>query len=524
MYNFVMENTIKSKVIQVKEKYKYNFILTLIIFILFLVSGYSSDIKEYSIFINNIEVEFNHGIYSKDNEQYIHIDDLINTFEDNIFHDKISGKIIITTCDKLIKISKDDDTQILKIGNDIFVNIKCIMNHIGNNIVISKDKIYISDVKIVDGIVIKNRVEIYDKVDGKVLIHLNKKDKVKIYNDNNFNTQMISVEAVVENKIYYGNSLKDNFSYEFAGNNEQDTINKFIMVKADDKISLNTDTQYVDMVTINMFRLSGVNSLSRLEYTKNISSNIDVIATIDNGQRAANYDSDIVTRMLNSESNRGKVIQQIVSETKNVSGINIDFGNLKVSDKENYTQFIRELSAVMHGNNKKVIVNAVNSQYIDVHAIAKAVDYIVIQPYYARTISSKTSGPISGVNYVEQSIINVLDLGIDGSKIILEIPAYTILWTERQGTVINAEQYNMKAMKAYLKENNIQFKLDNISGQNYIYYTKGITTYKMWLEDIYSITKKIELLNKYKLAGVSIYKSGMEANEIYGIISKVLQK
>ena len=118
----------------------------------------------------------------------------------------------------------------------------------------------------------------------------------------------------------------------------------------------------------------------------------------------------------------------------------------------------------------------------------------------------------------------VISKAIDSAKVILEMPAYTILWTERRGTVINAEQYNMKTSQAYLKENNIESKLDKVSGQNYINYTKGITTYKMWLEDEYSITQKTNIANSYNLAGVSIYRSGMEQKEIYSSVSKYLEK
>ena len=120
--------------------------------------------------------------------------------------------------------------------------------------------------------------------------------------------------------------------------------------------------------------------------------------------------------------------------------------------------------------------------------------------------------------------IDIVNENIDTNKVILELPAYTILWTERRGTVINAEQYNMKTMQAYLVENNIPAKLDSSSRQNYINYTKGITTYKMWLEDEYSIMEKSKLADKYNLAGVSIYRSGMELKTIYNNISTILNK
>ena len=65
---------------------------------------------------------------------------------------------------------------------------------------------------------------------------------------------------------------------------------------------------------------------------------------------------------------------------------------------------------------------------------------------------------------------------------------------------------------------------DNSSKQNHMIYTKGITTYKMWLEDEYSIIEKTKLASKYNLVGISLYKSGMEQDSIYGKIELELNK
>ena len=521
-----MKDTVRYKIKIILQSYGYNTILTLMIFILFWVGGYSYAIKEYDIFLNNKKIELKHGICSKNSEQYIHIEDLIDVFSDNVYYDKISGKIILTTHDRLIKISNDDDKYIEIIDNEKYCNLYKIMNDIQNNITISRCNIYISTLKYVDGTVIKNRVELYDKTNGNVLCYLKKQDSVKIYLDKKATESgknIITVEASINGKKYYGNALNTNFNYIIPDETIEREYKKVVLVKADNLVSASTDLRDVDMVALNMFRLSSINSLTKLEYIDNISDGVKVVATINNGQKSSNYDSDIVTGMLNSESNRERIIQQVLDNTGDLAGVNLDFSEFKVSDRDNYTQFIKELSAIMHQNNKMVIVNVDNSKYIDVQQISKVVDYIVIRPYFARTISSKTSGPISSIYYVEQSIKNMLQNNLDCYKVILEIPAYTILWTERRGTIINAEQYNMKAMESYIKNNNVNFKLDNVSGQNFLNYTKGITTYKMWLEDRYSIVQKLELVNKHNLAGVSIYKSGMEIKDIYEDISKAFE-
>ena len=75
----------------------------------------------------------------------------------------------------------------------------------------------------------------------------------------------------------------------------------------------------------------------------------------------------------------------------------------------------------------------------------------------------------------------------------------------------------MQAANEYLKENNIKPEYNEASGQNYVSYTKGIVTYKMWLEDELSIGKKMGMAYYQELAGICIYKSGEELKSLYSI-------
>lgn len=520
-----MEKIVNINFKKIYSKYKYTAILILIIFILFLILGYSNFEQKFLLILNDEKVKLSHEIYTKSNEQYIHIDDLTDVFSENIYNDKIAGKLIITSYDTLVKINYNDTDYIVKQEDNTYCNLEKILSHIDYNVVVSKNKIYVLYNKYIKGEVKNNRVEVYDKTNSNILCYLDKQSNVAIYLDSNFNDtskKMVNIVVSINGRQYYGKVLKQNLDFEYEQQQEENSNKKVILVKADKELKENTDVRYVDLVAINMYRLSNVNSLTRLDYSNNTYEGADVLATIDNNQKSSNYDMDIVTRMLNSEGNRYEIIQQILKGTDNIAGVNLNFENFKVSDKDNYTQFVKELAAVMHSNNKIISVNIPSTQYIDVKTISNVVDYIVIQPYADRTLSSKTSGPISSIPYVEGWIKNILAESIPSNKIIVEIPAYTILWTERRGTVINAERYNMTIMAQYIKENKIDVISDVVSGQNYINYTKGITTYKMWLEDEYSLTKKAQLAKVYNLAGVSIYMSGMEIKSVYNSIFKCI--
>ena len=524
MYNLGMKEVLKDKVEKYIQKYKYNTILTVIIFILFLICGYSNKNIKYDLYINDAQLNITHELIEKEGKIYIYTEDITNNFKDNITYDKLSGNYIITTYDSLKKIKKDNEEYVVKDEQEIYLNLIKVMKDINKTVIISKDKIYITDSEYIAGTIVKNRTELYDRLNNKVIGILDHKSQVKIQIDENLKNKDKEIVNVIVNKNNYGYILKENVEYKYEDIQSEEQYNKKVIVKAELKLSQNTNVQKVDGICFNMYRLSAVDDLTKLDYNINGVTKSKVYVTINNGQKFSNFDSDITSSMLNSHTNRYEIIKKIIKIAKDYAGVNIDFGNLKLTDKENYTQFIKELAALLHAEDKKIMVNIPSTNYIDVQSISKTANYIIIQPYMQRSLASKTSGPISSIGYVKNTIESIINSGVETNKIILEIPTYSILWTERKSTVINAEYYSMNSAKLYLKANNLKTSLDNSSGQNYINYTKGITTYKMWLEDEASVIKKVELVNEYGLGGVSVYKSGMETKNVYNIIQTNIEK
>ena len=96
---------------------------------------------------------------------------------------------------------------------------------------------------------------------------------------------------------------------------------------------------------------------------------------------------------------------------------------------------------------------------------------------------------------------------------------YSILWTERNGIVVDAQIYSSKLEQQYVLKNKIAVTKNEKIKQKYFEYSKGRIMYKMWLEDEYSIKNKIDLVKENKLKGISLYKLGYETKEIREVIS-----
>ena len=63
---------------------------------------------------------------------------------------------------------------------------------------------------------------------------------------------------------------------------------------------------------------------------------------------------------------------------------------------------------------------------------------------------------------------------------------------------------------------------DDSLKQNYAEYQKNGTTYKVWIEDKESIKCKLDLVNKYNLAGAAYWEKDRETEDIWEVVEETL--
>ena len=78
----------------------------------------------------------------------------------------------------------------------------------------------------------------------------------------------------------------------------------------------------------------------------------------------------------------------------------------------------------------------------------------------------------------------------------------------------------MNAAKKEYKAAGVKPAFDETTGQNFVTYTKGSSTFMIWLEDETSVKSRLELMNKYKLGGVAYWSLGQEEDGIWKTISE----
>ncbi len=535
-------------------------VMILAMFTLFTVSERFSNNEnaDLVIFGDNIDTEYKPFI--QDNGVYIAVDTIYKVIDENIFYDKSATKIIITTPTEVIKFKIDEKAMsknmetiptetCAKRENDVpYVDINLLKDVYDIKIEYNEKTNTISiDKKDLEDIPIKNdRVLVYADIstDSEVLEILNRNNTVTLYQDSLNHNRWFKVKT---DSGIVGYIAKSNIDEMYLSNeNEEPTEEEPAEENAQKYIMF---WQYgSNLTTLGEEKIEGVNVVSPTWYelkdsSGNISSEFsqsyydqakeygyEIWPIITNGIDSTSYTPETTSEMLSSEKSRENFIKNLLNIAKEnkLDGINIDFESMKDNDTDRdlFTQLIREMAPIFRNNGIKLSVDMYFVRYIDRTRVGEAADYVVLMGYDQRGAWSTESGSIAEISWVEENIESLInDSKIPSSKIILGIPFYTRLWTEKEGEKSpTTKVYTMKDCQEFLLNNGLSTVLDETSGQNYAEYTQGSYTYKLWLEDQDSIKKRVETVKKYDLAGVTAWRKGFETKETWQTIYDTLNQ
>ena len=239
---------------------------------------------------------------------------------------------------------------------------------------------------------------------------------------------------------------------------------------------------------------------------------------------------DTTSEIMNDYKLRNKLINNIVNLVVkyNLDGINIDFENMYMEDKAMFNRFLIELEPRLNEMGKVLTVDVTApdgsetwSMCFDRNTISKVADYIIFMAYDQYGASSNKEGTTAGCDWVEANITKFLGQeGVNPDKLVLAVPFYTRLWKEENGKV-SSETVDLKDVDKVIPANVEKRWNDNLK-QYYIEYTQNGAVYKMWIEDLKSISAKLDLINKYKLAGAAYWEKDRESSEVWDIVKEKL--
>jgi spore germination protein YaaH len=239
------------------------------------------------------------------------------------------------------------------------------------------------------------------------------------------------------------------------------------------------------------------------------------------------FDPDLTAELLSDDQKRQFFAREIVNLAKEhkLEGLNIDFENFHYDYRDHFTSFIAELAELCRSENLILSVDVAmpsGSEYwsmgYDRAALAAEADYIILMAYDEHWASSPVAGSVASLPWVEAGLQQLLK-EVPPAKLILGVPFYTRLWViDETGVapqVVNTWSYSMMRAAEIAAENEAKITFDDQAGQHVATYEMEGLIYKMWLEDTASMRRRLELVEKYNLAGLAGWRRGLETPEIW---------
>ena len=519
------------------------------------VIGFSDEIY---LMVEDVLIEDGDPVVLDEDELYFSFDIIKTYFDEDIYFDEVEDTLIITNGDRVKRYKVDEyegsvnskgyliDHPVRIINGKVYVPMELfedgyeivVQYYPETNAVVTDytDIYYLSGEIILQGASIRTDLDIKSP---KLLDHMEIGSKVYIYGEfeNWYKIRtMDGIPGFIEKQYIKINHRKDIYKTELLNRKEPRNTDS-------EKINLTWDYTYRKLVnTDNIVPIAGVNIMSPTWF-----SITDADGTIlDKGNREYvrkydelgygiwplidnSFDPDLTHELLKSSENREELINKILELYLDYGfeGINIDFENVHLKDKDLLTQFVRELYPIFKENGLMVsmaispISTSENwSLSFDRERLTKTTDYLMLMAYDQHWAASPIAGSVAQYSWVENGIKGVLEV-IPKEKLILAVPYYTRLWIEEDGKM-SSQALSMEVANGFINENNIQLIWDDESMQYYGEMEKEGKLYKIWLEDSNSLEYKASLIIKYDLAGIASWRKGFETEDIWAAINGVL--
>ncbi len=537
-------------------------VLLIVVAVILIVSpNFKKDPNEGKInFIinnNNVTAKMKYELFiNEDGVVYVSKDDMANYFDGQIYYDKDNNQLITTSDTKVAVISLNEKTMKLN-GTEV----KLLGTVIRKDGIIYVPISELQKVYNIEVVNINNAVVTVDSLDRELTkADTTKKVSVK------YNTKFISktVDKVGAGEKVIVVSEKDGWTKVRTTNGKlgyvktdkltnvvkvREKIEKEPQIKG--KINLVWDyySEYVSAPNRVGTTITGVNVVSPTFFALKNSENLSIIDKASKGgaeyvkwAKANGYKvwalfsnesmKTVTSNILNDYSQREKMIEEIVrlAIKYDVDGINVDFEYMNMSDKDVFSRFIIELAPRLreYGIVTSVDVTAPDgsenwSLCYDRDLLANEADYIVFMAYDQHGVSSTKAGTVAGCDWVEANIKKFVGQeAVAKEKIILGMPLYTRLWRTDNNGKVTSSVVNMNKIEQTLPKD-AKRTWDEDKKQYYVEYSSGNYTYEMWIEDAKSIEEKLNLINKYELAGGAFWEKDRETDDIWDIAKEVLQ-
>jgi spore germination protein len=247
------------------------------------------------------------------------------------------------------------------------------------------------------------------------------------------------------------------------------------------------------------------------------------------------FNQPTMHRVLTNPVARARGIRSLAALCRDnkFDGIQFDFENFHLNDKDAFTSFTREAvdsvhragctlsAAVVPRLNEDTGTNGYHKWIFenwraafDYKALADTLDFISYMTYAQHTGGS-TPGPVAGMQWVENCLRYVLSLGVPPSKISLGLASYSDHWfpsydaKKDESRPRGSDISHGRAMRIVTAAGATPV-WDDVQKAWYAMWESSGVFEHIWIEDARAFFAKAALVEKYKLRGYSVWLLGLE--------------
>ncbi len=291
---------------------------------------------------------------------------------------------------------------------------------------------------------------------------------------------------------------------------------------------------YLDYLTVFTYGFTDTGELIPADDEKIISIaksyGVQPILLISTLEESGNFNNQLSSRLFENEDAQDNLIENLISTVseKGYTGVDVDFEYIPKEDADNYVSFLTKLKNALQANGYKLIVSLAPKtssaqqgllyEGHDYAAIGNIADYVLLMTY-EWGYKFGPPGAVAPINNVER-VIEYAVTEIPSQKILLGIPNYGYDWPlPFVSGQTEAEGFSNSAALERAREVGANIEYDSQSQSPYYYYTSEGVEHVVWFENAESILQKLNLVDKYNLAGISIWTIMKFYSPLYSVIN-----
>lgn len=256
------------------------------------------------------------------------------------------------------------------------------------------------------------------------------------------------------------------------------------------------------------------------------------------------FDQQELHELLVNDDARRRIVNALVAEchAHGYDGIQVDFENLSIHDRDAFTRFYRELAAALHAAGFRISVAVVHrpgelaganayQEWLmdswrggyDLAALAEAGDFISVMTYSQHTRRTPP-GPQASLPWME-SVIEYFLRFMPSEKLSLGIATGSQHWYTSYDERITPElarsyssQLSHAWAKGMIERNNAPVIWSDEHQVSYSFFPVGGTFEWIFLEDARSFRARLELVEEHGLRGFSVWVLGPEDPAIWELL------